>query len=137
MKTFKLTIACLFVTLFTFADVSISEKDALVAIYNSTQGNQWNNTWDINTSIENWYGVVVKDNKVVELNLQFNNLNGKLPSNIGDLAHLKKMNLGFNKLQGTLPASIGDISSLTSLELFMNKFEIRPDRRAIQFAMQC
>ena len=103
MKTLKLTITCLFVTLFTFADVSITEKDALVAIYNSTQGSEWNNTWDLNTSIDTWHGVVVKDNKVVELNLQFNNLQGKLPNSIGNLVHLKKLNLGFNNLDGTFP----------------------------------
>ena len=123
MKTFNLFVICFLATLLSFASVSSPEKEALIALYNSTQGDKWNNTWDLNASVDGWYGVVVKDNKVVELNLQFNNLQGNLPETIGNLINLQRMNLGFNKIQGKLPSSIGNLSNLVSLEIFMNKLE--------------
>ena len=123
MKTLQLLIVCCFVTLFSFANVSNSEKEALISLYNATQGDQWNNSWDLNSAIDTWYGITIVDEKVVEINLSFNNLQGTLPNDIGNLVYLQKMNLGFNKLSGTLPASIGNLKALASLELFMNKFE--------------
>ena len=80
MKTLKLIIACCFVTLFSFANVSNSEKDALISLYNATQGDQWINTWDTATTVDTWYGVTVEEGKVVEINLSFNNLQGALPT---------------------------------------------------------
>ena len=92
MKTIKLTLVCILSTLFAFANVSYSEKEALISIYNSTQGNHWNNTWDLESPIESWYGVTVEDGKVIELNLFMNNLQGNLPESIGQLVYLKKIN---------------------------------------------
>ena len=47
MKAIKLTLVCMFLTVFAFANVSTSEKDALISLYNSTQGNQWNTSWNL------------------------------------------------------------------------------------------
>ena len=59
---------CFFVSTFAFANVSSNEKEALLAIYNSTQGDQWNTPWNLNSPIETWYGVTVIDGKVIEIN---------------------------------------------------------------------
>jgi len=96
---------CLFISTVVCANVSQTEKEALIALYNTTQGEQWNTTWNLSTPIESWYGVTVEDNQVVELNLHMNNLQGTLPQEIGGLIHLRKINLGFNNLKGTLPIS--------------------------------
>ena len=123
MKTFKLIVVCLFVTVNSFAHISSSEKEALLALYNSTNGNEWNSTWDLNADIDTWYGVKVENNHIIEISLPFNNLQGTLPQEIGNLNLLRKLNLGFNKLQGTIPSTIQNLKELKSLELFMNQLE--------------
>ena len=123
MKTLKLTLLCLFVATLSFAYVSTNEKEALIALYNSTKGDQWVNTWDLNSPIESWYGVTVEKDQVVALNLEFNNLQGNLPEELGNLINLKSINLGFNKITGSLPNSIVELRNLKSLELFMNNLE--------------
>ena len=123
MKALKLLTLSLLVTSFTFAEVAPKEKDALIALYNSTNGASWNSTWNLNRPVKSWHGVKVENDHVVALNLQFNNLQGTLPNEIGDLVYLEKMNLGFNKLQGHIPSTIKNLQNLTSLELFMNRFD--------------
>ena len=98
MKTFRLIVICFFVSAFAFANISLNEKSALIALYNATNGSEWNSTWDLNAPIDTWYGVTVEKDKIVEINLQFNNLQGTLPQELGSLIYLKKMNLGFNKI---------------------------------------
>ena len=91
--------------------------------YKATNGSQWNSTWNLEAPVNSWYGVKVENDKIVEINLQFNNLQGTLPQEIGNLIYLRKMNLGFNKLAGTLPSSIKNLKDLKNLELFMNGFD--------------
>jgi Leucine-rich repeat (LRR) protein len=141
--------AFLFIIVFSFvmkAEVSVSEKSALLKLYNATNGANWTSKWDLNTPVSSWYGVGLQDDKVVSLQLPNNNLVGVLPSEISDLVYLKNLNLyknsisgmipasigkmksleslnlSFNKLSGALPSAIGDASSLKNLELFMNGF---------------
>src|SRR6056300_191683 len=123
MKTFKLLVICFLISAYSFANVSQTEKSALIALYNSTNGANWNSTWDINASVDTWYGLKIEDNSVVEINLRFNNLSGNLPQEIGELTNLRKISLGFNKLTGEIPSSLQNLKSLVSLELFMNRFE--------------
>ena len=92
MKTFKLTIILLFVTLFASADISTNERNALLALYNTTNGSEWVIKWDLNASINTWHGVVIENDKVIALDLSFNNLEGVLPIQIGDLESLKTLN---------------------------------------------
>jgi len=35
----------------------LTDSLALVELYNTTNGNTWNTTWNLNQSMENWYGV--------------------------------------------------------------------------------
>ena len=78
MKSLQLIAICFFVTAYSFANVSSNDKDVLIALYKATNGAEWNSSWDLSTSVENWYGIKIENNKVVEINLQFNNLNGEL-----------------------------------------------------------
>ena len=116
MKTIKLTLVLCLFSVFAFANISTQEKDALVAIYNATQGDNWTQSWDLNADVTAWQGLTIEDNKVVEINLQFNNLQGQLPQEIGNLTYLRKINLGFNKLTGSIP------SSIKLLPLYLNFF---------------
>ena len=123
MNNLKLILICFLITTYSFAGVSPEEKEALVALYNATNGDNWNTTWNINGTVDSWHGVKVESDKVTEINLQFNNLEGQLPEEVGNLVHLKNLNLGFNKLSGNLPSSIKKLKDLRALELFMNRFE--------------
>ena len=67
----------------TFAQISDIEKNALLDLYNSTNGKDWNNTWNVSESAENWQGITISNNAVIEINLSMNNLEGVLPASIG------------------------------------------------------
>jgi len=123
MKNLNLTLIFLFASLLSFATISNTEKEALVALHTSTNGEQWTKKWDLTADVNSWYGVTIENDKIVELNLAFNNLNGTLPNELGNLVSLRKINLGFNKLSGELPNSLSNLKALTSIELFMNKLE--------------
>ncbi|MEM9337183.1 MAG: hypothetical protein AAGA66_00520 [Bacteroidota bacterium] len=111
--------------------VSATEFDALVALYQATNGAEWTYTingdqpWNIddpNASVCDWYGVVVEGGAIVELNLGANNLKGELPSSISDLSNLKKLDLSNNQLSGALPLSLNEITTLESLDIRNNTY---------------
>ena len=97
------------------------EYNALVALYNATNGDNWqNNTnWLAGSSIEDiaaWQGITVENGDVVAINLRQNKLNGALPKEIGELKALEYLNLGISQI-GTIPTEVGSLSSLTALYL--------------------
>lgn len=58
---------------------SLSDRDILVALYQSTGGPQWklSQNWLSTQSIDNWYGVVTGKNGAIKgLHLKANNLRG-------------------------------------------------------------
>ena len=58
------------------------QRDALVALYESTSGSGWVHTWDLTTDpCAGWWGVVCDDShqRVTNLQLEGNNLVGTLP----------------------------------------------------------
>tara|TARA_R110002051_G_scaffold308264_1_gene379819 strand:- start:1306 stop:2247 length:942 start_codon:yes stop_codon:yes gene_type:complete len=107
----------------TYADISIDEKEALLDLYQKTNGKDWNTTWDIDMPVSSWYGITVKNNQVVKINLFHNNLSGVLPASIADLKHLTELNLAFNQLTGELPNEIVALEELIILKLEMNRLK--------------
>lgn len=56
-----------------------TDRDALVALYNATEGGRWrrNKNWNTDAPLSEWHGVKVNDQgRVVELSLSRNNLQG-------------------------------------------------------------
>ena len=100
-----------------------SEREALVALYNATDGENWtNNTnWLSNNDISTWHGVRVSDEKVTHLGLQANNLTGEIPAELGNLTNLERLGLSFNQLSSEIPAALGNLSSLKQLWLVNNQ----------------
>lgn len=123
MKTITTLALALFVSFNTFAQISSSEKQALVDIYTKTNGSSWTNSWDMEQSPKSWKGVVVLNNKVIALTLNDNNLTGELPESIGNLTSLKVLNLHKNNITGTIPQSITGIKGLKVLNISFNKLE--------------
>jgi len=99
------------------------ERDslALVELYNSTDGANWINTWDLSQPIDTWSGLAFDGNGCVRtLYLEGNNLDGPIPVELGDMTGLTRIYLQNNLLTGTIPAEIGNLTALTDLRLYSN-----------------
>ena len=99
------------------AAIPTSERDALIAIYNSTGGPSWSTSsnWLGGAGTEcTWHGVSCDptESSVVSLSLGDNNLTGPLPPDIGSLTSLEELFLSGNALSGPIPSAIGSLSSL-------------------------
>ncbi len=104
-----------------------AEKDALIAIYNNTDGANWkNNTgWLIDDPCTErswkWKGINCQYGRVVGLHLNYNQLAGTIPTEIGNLANLKYLELTGNQLTDNIPTEIGNLTKLTTLYLNKNQ----------------
>jgi Leucine Rich Repeat (LRR) protein len=91
--------------------ISAQERQALVALYEATEGNHWKNHdhWLGPAGSEcTWYGVECEPSAsepttVIQLDLSENNLHGHVPEAIGQLVHLQTLFLFRNDLSGMLP----------------------------------
>ena len=100
-----------------------SDRAALVALYNATDGPKWanNDNWLSDEPLDAWYGVRVSDGRVELLDLEDNRLTGTIPPELGGLTSLTWLNLARNQLTGPIPPELGDLSSLTLLYLHANQ----------------
>ncbi len=101
-----------------------AERDALVALYQDTDGDNWTNNrnWLSNASLDSWHGVTTDRNgRVVELDLSENELNGTIPSELGNLTYLEDLDLSHNQLSGTIPSELGNLTNLEALSLYANR----------------
>ncbi len=114
--------ACTILSAAGFAQVSTAERDALVALYNSTGGSTWTNSWYLTKAFRTWHGVTVVVNKVKELNLKMNNLNGTIPDAFFNLPNLTFLHLRGNSLGGAISPHIEKLSKLRFLGLNNNQF---------------
>ena len=111
-------------------DAPVSERDALVALYNATDGANWDNNinWLSDRPLDEWYGVTTDDDgRVTVLELVANELSGEIPIELGNLASLERLNLSnegsaSNRLSGEIPSELGNLSELTWLGLGGNQF---------------
>ncbi|MCD6091458.1 MAG: hypothetical protein J7J72_08160, partial [Bacteroidales bacterium] len=104
--------------------VFLSDSLALVAVYNSSNGDNWtdNTNWLSSEPINDWAGVEVENGRVSTLGLTNNNLTGILAPEIGDLNYLDKLYLYDNLIGGEIPTEIGNLHSVTGLYLYQNNF---------------
>jgi len=117
-----------------------TECEALVALYKSTDGDNWkNNTgrnatdtprnfvvvsynsgWNVTNTPCNWDGVLCSGGHVSELSLSSNKLTGSVPTELGNLTHLTELYLYNNNLTGSIPTELGNLTHLTELYLYNN-----------------
>jgi len=109
------------------AAVPSSERDALVALYQSTNGAAWTNktNWLGATGTEcTWYGVTCDETQthVLDLELYQNNLDGTLPSALRKLTSLRSAQFWDNNLRGSLPPELSELSQLETFYAQRNHF---------------
>jgi len=93
---------------------------ALVAFYNSTNGPNWTNTWNLNQPMDTWYGIDLYENGCVRCI----DMDGNPNCNNNDFSF-------GNNLVGSLPTEIGDLSSLE--HLFKQIVRIRDFKQSIEW----
>jgi Leucine-rich repeat (LRR) protein len=106
-------------------DCAGTQRAALMALYNSTDGDNWtiNTGWDVEGPDEClWYGVTCEAGNVTKIELINNNLDGPIPDAIVNLSLLFHLDLRNNSLTGTIPSAIGNLA-LTYLDLSQNNLE--------------
>ena len=100
--------------------VTTSDRAALVALYQATDGQNWvsNENWLTDAPLGEWYGVRVDgQGQVAGLSLGSSNLSGPIPSELGMLASLTTLNLSSNSLSGQIPLELSYLANLTLLDI--------------------
>jgi Leucine-rich repeat (LRR) protein len=101
------------------------ECEALVALYNSTDGPNWydsaTNNWNVTDTPCSWSGVSCNAGQVTDIDRDNNQLTGTIPPALGNLSNLTGLHLYQNQLTGTIPPELGNLSNLTSLRLYQNQ----------------
>lgn len=84
------------------------EREALIALYDAMDGPHWTNrtNWCSDKPLSEWYGVYLENGRVTVLDLEFNGLNGTLPTELSNLKSLKRLSLG---------EKVGRISNMEAL----------------------
>ncbi len=89
------------------------DRAALVALYQSTHGDNWhlNDNWLTDAPLDEWFGVLTDSasGRVIRLDLENNGLTGEIPAEFGQLTALEVLNL-----RATWNY-ISDLSALSSL----------------------
>ena len=102
-----------------------TDRAALVALYEATEGANWtsNDNWLSDRPIGEWHGVIIDVNngRVIELSLSENELSGEIPPELGNLANLQWLLLWGNRLSGEIPTELGNLTNLQGLSLARNE----------------
>ena len=101
-----------------------TDREALVALYNATGGESWNESdnWLSNADMDEWTGVVTDGNgRVIFLRLDDNQLSGEISPALGNLAALEDLSLTSNRLSGEIPPELGNLVNLVLLGFYGNQ----------------
>lgn len=91
-----------------YEEIEKREREALMALYNATDGDNWkNNTnWGSDKPLSEWANVYVWDNHVKYLDLNNNNLRGSIPEEMANLKDLEFIYMCGNYLSGEVPQKV-------------------------------
>jgi Leucine-rich repeat (LRR) protein len=108
------------------AAIPSSERDALAALYQSTNGAGWvsKTNWLGAAGTEcTWAGVECDEAQahVIGLYLYDNNLSGTLTPDLRKLTDLRQLQIWGNALQGTLPSQLSELSKLEAILAARNR----------------
>ena len=104
------------------SEIPKSECNALLAFYDNTSGSEWKDQrgWLTSRTPCSWFGVGCTDGHVTSIAINYNELTGNLPPELGKLSELKTLSLYFNHIEGTIPPELGELSELETLIIHNN-----------------
>ena len=100
-----------------------TERTALIALYDATDGADWklNDGWLGDGALDKWLRVTTDENGQVKgLDLSANQLSGEIPAELGNLSRLEVLYISDNNLTGALPQSLTRISGLETFPFHNN-----------------
>ncbi len=116
----------------------VSDRTALTALYEATDGPNWTQKegWLTDAPLEDWYGVDADaSGRVVALALRRNGLAGELPPELGDLERLEALVVASNRLAGEFPPEVTGLANLRDMRWGGNAGLCAPGtRQFIDFA---
>jgi subtilisin family serine protease len=100
-------------------DISKKECQALVALYDSTDGANWedNTGWKVTNTPCNWYGVTCKNGSVEKLELSSNNLKDSISKKFFKLKKLEILDLSYNEIDASILKNVKKLKNLETLWL--------------------
>jgi len=106
----------------TVSEIPISECEALVSLYNSTNGESWSNNdgWLISDTPCGWHGIICSGGHVTWPNLKDNQLTGSIPIELSSLTNLLWLYIQDNQLTGNIPVGLMNLTSLSDLNICNN-----------------
>ena len=107
-----------------FPTVQRVERAVLTALYNATNGDNWNHkeNWLTDAPLSKWFGVIADDHgRVIVFKLDRNGLSGEIPPELSLLDRLKALDLSYNRLTGVIPLGLKEMDNLVYLDLGDNK----------------
>ena len=105
-----------------YEPVSDADSLALIDLYRNAVGDDAEEVLSklVEHNVQFWSGVELENGRVVSIEFVGRNMNGTIPSTIGELTGLRTLVLAENDLQGTIPPEIGNLTLLTNLALQEN-----------------
>ncbi len=100
--------------------IPLADCQALVALYNSTNGAQWGLAagWQQTNTPCAWGGVTCVNGRVGLLNLAGRGLQGFIAPELGNLSGLYVLDLSYNNITGSMPPTLGNLTNLNRLRIF-------------------
>lgn len=114
------------------AAIPTTEREALIALYNATDGDNWRRNFGWKDGVlepdgfgpigteGDWKGIEVSGDSVSVIDLTYNNLSGSIPLELANLSNLRELLLESNNISGNIPPELGNLSNLERLYLGFN-----------------
>ncbi len=97
---------------------SSGDRVALTALYHATDGDNWerSDNWLTDAPLDEWYGIYTDEQgRVIRLDLEGSNLSGEAPEDIdaiSSLLYLNWVNISHNQLTGKLPLILTELAHI-------------------------
>lgn len=112
-----------------FPSDPVTDSLALVALYQSTGGNQWTNATNwLTGTVDTWFGVTVNGQSITAVELPVNNITGPLAEPLVDILSLQTLNFSKNKLTAIPDFTLNrEISSLNVSDNNLDFVSLEPN----------
>ena len=98
----------------------VADCEALLASRDALRGDEPLN-WSEHLPMDEWQAVNIDDDRVVEVSPVDMDLNGTIPSELGNLTNLEALFLWDNQLSGAIPPELGNLTNLEFLAIPDNR----------------